>query len=151
MYSSFQLAKNYIRYYLSARNGKGHGMHSPFVFDFIRHVLNDNGSYRPPAALEQLRNTLGKDSDWVDVEDFGAGSRRKGTSRKQISEIARTALKPKKIRGVALPPVPALPASDDSGTGHFPGTDHRLSFDGESAFPHYYRGRKRGDRPESYE
>jgi predicted O-methyltransferase YrrM len=100
MYSSFQLAKNYIRYYLSARNGKGHGVHSPFVFDFIRQVLNDNGSYPPPAALEQLRNTLGKDSEWIDVEDFGAGSRRNRSSRKQISAIARTALKPKKYAEV---------------------------------------------------
>jgi hypothetical protein len=41
VYSSFQLLKKYIRYYATASNGHGHGMHSPFVFDFILHVLNN--------------------------------------------------------------------------------------------------------------
>ena len=31
----------YFNYYFNASNGKGHGVHSPFVFNFIRSVLNN--------------------------------------------------------------------------------------------------------------
>jgi hypothetical protein len=41
MYSKIKLANKYMHYWLTAHNGKGHGMHSPFVFDFITQVLND--------------------------------------------------------------------------------------------------------------
>ena len=41
IYSKTQLFKKYIQYYLKAGNSKGHGIHSPFVFDFIIHVLQD--------------------------------------------------------------------------------------------------------------
>ena len=32
---------NYFKYYINAANGKGHGVHSPFVFSFICSVLNN--------------------------------------------------------------------------------------------------------------
>jgi len=31
---------NYFKYYFNASSGKGHGVHSPFVYSFIRSVLN---------------------------------------------------------------------------------------------------------------
>ena len=34
---------NYFKYYFTASNGKGHGVHSPFVYSFIRSVLNNKG------------------------------------------------------------------------------------------------------------
>jgi hypothetical protein len=34
---------NYLKYYFTASNGKGHGVHSPFVYNFIRSVLNNKG------------------------------------------------------------------------------------------------------------
>jgi len=34
---------NYFKYYFTAANGKGHGVHSPFVYSFIRSVLNNKG------------------------------------------------------------------------------------------------------------
>lgn len=41
MYRKALLYLKYVKYCVSASNGKGHGIHSPFVFDFITHVLND--------------------------------------------------------------------------------------------------------------
>ena len=58
MYSSFQLARKYLQYYIKASNGKGHGMHSPFVFDFILNVLNNRQNYIPPPEIEDLRKEL---------------------------------------------------------------------------------------------
>ncbi|MBC7650266.1 MAG: hypothetical protein H7101_00800 [Deinococcales bacterium] len=42
MYSSLQKLVKYAKYWLTAANGKGHGIHSPFVFKFITDILNDD-------------------------------------------------------------------------------------------------------------
>jgi hypothetical protein len=39
MYSKGMLLIKYIFFWLKASNGKGHGIHSPFVFDFIQQIL----------------------------------------------------------------------------------------------------------------
>jgi predicted O-methyltransferase YrrM len=100
MYSTVQLAKKYLQYYLSAYNGKGHGMHSPFVFRFILHVLNNRSGYRPPAEIEKLRKDLLHDRRMLEVEDFGAGSRLARSKHRQVAELAQSALKSKKLAQV---------------------------------------------------
>lgn len=96
MYSAFQLAKKYLQYYFKAQNGKGHGIHSPFVFDFIIHVLNDKIKYDCYSEIESLRNELLKKNDSIDVEDFGAGSAVMPFKNRRIKDIAGTSLKRKK-------------------------------------------------------
>ncbi len=96
MYSSVQLAQKYTRYYLTASNGKGHGMHSPFVFDFILQVLNNKSKNVPPSGIEALRKELLKDRTVLEIEDLGAGSRVNPSKQKTISQVAKAALKPKK-------------------------------------------------------
>lgn len=97
MYSKFQLAQKYLRYYLEAANGKGHGVHSPFVFKLITEVLNDNRTYYCYNAIETLRNQLLNDSSKIIIEDFGAGSRVEKTKERSINAIAQSSLKPKKF------------------------------------------------------
>lgn len=71
-------------------------MHSPFVFDFILHVLNNKKNYQPPGSIEVLRRSLLRDRTTIPVLEMGAGSRvGKGKERK-VSEIARSALKSRK-------------------------------------------------------
>lgn len=96
MYNSVQLARKFIQYYLHASNGKGHGMHSPFVFQFILQVLNNRSQYVPPAEIEALRKKLLQDKRVLQIEDFGAGSRVAKTKQRSVSELAGAALKPKK-------------------------------------------------------
>ena len=96
MYSRFQLARKYIRYYFQAANGKGHGVHSPFVFDMIKNVLNDKTAYPVYKKIEARRKELLKDTGWIDVEDFGAGSGIIKTNKRQVSQMAASSLKPKK-------------------------------------------------------
>lgn len=74
MYSSFKQALKYINYRLRASNGKGHGTHSPFVFSFIKDVLNDKTAYPQYVEIERLREKLLTDNTPVPVEDYGAGS-----------------------------------------------------------------------------
>jgi predicted O-methyltransferase YrrM len=96
MYSSVQLARKYLQYYLHASNGKGHGMHSPFVFQFILHVLNNRSHYQPPGQIEALRKQLLQDKRLLEIEDFGAGSRVAKTKQRSVSALAHSALKSKK-------------------------------------------------------
>ena len=97
MYTRFQLAKKYIHYYVTASNGKGHGIHSPFVFDFIAHVLNDKKQYACYHSIEKLRAALLRDKRLIEVEDFGAGSMAVPNRQKKIRDITRSFLKPKKF------------------------------------------------------
>ena len=96
MYSNFQLAKKYLKYYFTASNGKGHGVHSPFVFEFIKFVLNDPKHYEIYDKAEALRKRLLKDEHFIEVEDFGAGSAVIKTNRRKVKDIAASSLKPKK-------------------------------------------------------
>ena len=96
MYSSFQLAKKYIYYYFTAANGKGHGIHSPFVYEFISKVLNDRTHYRSYKPIENRRKQLLQDSTTIEVNDFGAGSALMKCNNRQVKKIAATSLKSKK-------------------------------------------------------
>lgn len=96
MYSSFQLAKKYLRYYVTASNGKGHGTHSPFVFDFIQNVLNDKKQYACYKQIESIRSDLKSNSTTIEVEDFGAGSNVIKSNQRVVKAIAQSSLKPAK-------------------------------------------------------
>ncbi len=97
MYSKFTLAKKFARYYLTAANGRGHGIHSPFVFDFIKNVLRDKKNYYCYSSIEQLRSQLLKDDTIIEVADFGAGSAVIKSSSRVVKAIAASSLKPRKF------------------------------------------------------
>lgn len=96
MYSRFQLAKKYLHYYLAASNGKGHGVHSPFVFNFIQYVLNDKKVYSCYSGIETKRKQLLDDNRVIEVADFGAGSSLIKTNKRMVKDIAASSLKPAK-------------------------------------------------------
>lgn len=97
MYSPLQSGAKYLTYYLTASNGKGHGIHSPFVFDFITHVLNDDRHFYAYQSIEKIRQLLLIDKQELVIEDLGAGSRVKKENTRQVCEIAGSSLKPKKF------------------------------------------------------
>jgi len=97
MYSPLQLAVKYFKQWLSASNGKGHGMHSPFVFEFITKILNDKTLYPEYEKVESLRNRLLNDHTVLEVKDFGAGSVISKKNQRSISSLAKNAAKPKKF------------------------------------------------------
>ncbi len=97
MYSRSQLALKYLHYYFTALNSKGHGMHSPFIFHFITHVLNDKTVYPEYARVEAMRQQLLTDQTVLTIDDFGAGSSVSNTNRRTVASIAKNAAKPKKF------------------------------------------------------
>lgn len=96
MYTPFQLGWRYLHYWLTAANGKGHGIHSPFVYDFVRSVLLDRCDYPAYAQVESVRKALLQDTRVISVSDYGAGSGHLTTRERRVADIARTSLKPAK-------------------------------------------------------
>jgi len=97
MYSAPALALKYLRYFFSAYNGKGHGMHSPFLFSFITDVLNDKTAYPAYKKVEGMRRSLLQNNTSLLIRDFGAGSVTSAGNERTVSSIARNAAKPKKF------------------------------------------------------
>jgi predicted O-methyltransferase YrrM len=96
-WGAFNIAQKYLNYYLTASNGKGHGIHPPFIYDFVTNVLNDKKDNAEYKIVEQLRNNLLENNIIIEVEDFGAGSTTGATKNRSIKSIAKNAAKPKKF------------------------------------------------------
>jgi predicted O-methyltransferase YrrM len=83
---------SYLEHLVKARGR--HGVHSPFVYDLITHVLRPGVEVPEFAHIEALRTDLLESDQTITVNDLGAGSRVFQRPTRAVSEIARTALKP---------------------------------------------------------
>lgn len=97
MYSTIRIVFKYLSYYITASNGRGHGVHSPFVFEFITQVLNDDREFYTYCQVENVRKLLLSDTRELQITDFGAGSRVGHSNLQMVKEIARSSLKPAKF------------------------------------------------------
>ncbi len=82
-----------MRYCRVAANTAGHGIHSPFVYEFVRGVLNDKSLYKEFKPIEDLRRQLLSDETIITITDHGAGSALNNGLRRRISDITRHAAK----------------------------------------------------------
>lgn len=82
--------KTYLRHLVWSTNTGGHGVHSPFLFDFIRNVVMEKHPFYCFETIEQQRTALLNDTTRIEVKDFGTGKH----IERSIAEIARKALKP---------------------------------------------------------
>lgn len=92
-YPAWKLALKYFHYYCTAANAKGHGIHSPFVFELVTRVFNDTTVYEVYNNVEAQRRLLLQDKRVLEVEDFGAGSVTGTMKMRSIRSIAAHALK----------------------------------------------------------
>lgn len=97
MYSPFQLGLRYIHYWMKSSNAKGHGIHSPFVFELVDKVFIDDRNFYVFPLIEAAREELLYNNSSIAVTDFGAGSRVNKNYSRTISSIAKSSLKPKKF------------------------------------------------------
>ncbi len=96
MYPHITMALKYCYYWLTASNKKGHGMHSPFVFNLIQQVLSDKRIFYQFDSIESIRKKILTDETMIDIIDFGAGSKKISSKKRKISAIAKSSLKAKK-------------------------------------------------------
>jgi predicted O-methyltransferase YrrM len=93
MYSPFTMAWKYIRYLLTADNGRGHGIHSPFVYQLIREVFMDQKKVPAYELPEQYRQSVLHNRTLLDIEDLGAGSVGGSRRKRSVASIARNSVK----------------------------------------------------------
>jgi predicted O-methyltransferase YrrM len=81
--SKIALLSYFLRYVLSSRHRRGHGIHSPFVYDFVSKVLYDKSRYHEYGILSSIKKELRASRKIIRVED-------QGVSSKQFKKISRT-------------------------------------------------------------
>lgn len=84
----FQI-KSYLKFLWNSKNE--HGVHSPFVFNLLTKCFYDKKSKREYEILKNYRKSLLANKNFIEVTDFGAGSKVFKSNRRQISKIASTA------------------------------------------------------------
>jgi len=84
----FQI-KAYLKFLWNSKNE--HGVHSPFVFNLVTKCFYDKKLKPKYSILKVYRNSLLANTDFIEVTDFGAGSKVFKSNRRQISKIANTA------------------------------------------------------------
>ena len=72
---------NYLKYRI--KSGTAHDVHSPFVFDLLNNVINDQAQFYCFGPIESLRSKLILDQRTIQVSDFGA----EGTGKKVAKKV----------------------------------------------------------------
>jgi len=85
----FQIIKTYINFLWNSKNE--HGVHSPFVFNLVTKCFYDKTNYPEYSILKNYRKSLLANNNFIDVTDFGAGSRIFKSNKRPIAKIAKTA------------------------------------------------------------
>ncbi|WP_343695189.1 class I SAM-dependent methyltransferase [Flavobacterium sp.] len=84
----FQI-KSYLKFLWNSKNE--HGVHSPFVFSLLTKCFYDKKPKPEYAILKKYRKSLLENKNFIEVTDFGAGSKVFKSNKRQISKIASTA------------------------------------------------------------
>ena len=97
----FYRAGKYLRYILLSRHKKGHGIHSPFIFDLVSRIFRNKTDNDIVCSIRKVRKRLITDRRSIIVKDLGAGSEKFKTNLRKVSDIARYSPVPEKY-GVLL-------------------------------------------------
>ena len=84
----FQI-KSYLKFLWNSKNE--HAVHSPFVFNLITKCFYDKKTKPEYAILKKYRKSLLENKNFIEVTDFGAGSKVFKSNTRQIAKIAQTA------------------------------------------------------------
>ena len=85
----FPGALKYLDYHLFSRHSKGHGIHSPFVFDLVSRVFRNKIDPDVVLMIENIRKKYLADRTIVKVLDLGSGSPVLRSDLRRISDIAK--------------------------------------------------------------
>ncbi|HEX2922026.1 MAG TPA: class I SAM-dependent methyltransferase [Bacteroidales bacterium] len=79
---------NYLQYILFSGHRKGHGIHSPFIFQVVSELFRNKIDSDIVCIIENARKKLLSDKRTIKVNDLGAGQFRKKKLRK-VSDIVK--------------------------------------------------------------
>ena len=81
--------KSYLKFLWNSKNE--HAVHSPFVFHLLTKCFYDRKPKPEYLILKKYRKSLLENKNFIEVTDFGAGSKVFKSNSRQISKIAQTA------------------------------------------------------------
>ncbi|MDX6191112.1 class I SAM-dependent methyltransferase [Flavobacterium sp. Fl-318] len=84
----FQI-KSYLQFLWNSKNE--HAVHSPFVFHLLTKCFYDRKPKPEYSILKKYRKSLLQNKNFIEVTDFGAGSKVFKSNTRQIAKIAKTA------------------------------------------------------------
>lgn len=90
MTENLQTALNYLIHFLKAKHRRGHGVHSPRIFEFVSEVLFDKKKYDAYSFLLSIRDGLKHSPIAIAIEEAGAGSKKFKNDTRSIGEMLRT-------------------------------------------------------------
>jgi predicted O-methyltransferase YrrM len=83
-------AVDFLSYNLRRPHNNGHGIHSPFLFDFVtKAVYVKVSEHHKVSGIEKFRNKLLESDEIIKIEEFGAGSGRLAHRERKICDIVR--------------------------------------------------------------
>ena len=86
----FQI-RQYINYKFKSHHRKGHGVHSPYVFDFVQSILNTKHNKNSYQIIIDLKKDLCKDQNFFELQNIGAGSSSMKNKSQKIGTITTIA------------------------------------------------------------
>ena len=87
--------KSWLRHQLTAWNTGGEGVHSPYLFEWVRMVMSDAHAYNIWKEIEDVRERMLMDERVLQVVDYGSGEaiRREGDkAMRRVRDIAKGSL-----------------------------------------------------------
>jgi predicted O-methyltransferase YrrM len=73
-----------------------HDLHSPFMYEFYMQLINNPNPYGDFEELAELRKQLSKNTQVIEVTDFGAGSKKLNSNKRAINQIVKHGIAQKK-------------------------------------------------------
>ena len=96
MINNLKYILKYIDYYLFSGHGKGYGIHSPFIYEYVSKVLINRTTDPKIKRIDDLSSELRSEKAKVDAGGFGAGSHFGKRNNVRIGNIARLSSTQKK-------------------------------------------------------
>jgi predicted O-methyltransferase YrrM len=92
----FFLRIKYMGYLMFSGHRKGHGIHSPFVFDLVSRIMRNKIDQDIVLMIENIRKKNISDDRIISVQDLGGGSSRMKGNLRKVSDIAAYTAVPRK-------------------------------------------------------
>lgn len=93
---SFYHFQKYIEYLIYSGHRKGHGVHSPFIFDLVSNHFRNKTPGNVVLSIEKIRRRLEADMRVININDLGAGQTINKQKTRKVSEKARYSSIPRK-------------------------------------------------------
>ncbi len=94
--SQISAAYYFLRYLVVSHHRNGHGVHSPFVFDFINEVVFNRTNYSDYQFFGSVISSLKSSEEKIHVENFGEDSLKFKAKYRKVSDLVRISSIPMK-------------------------------------------------------